>query len=189
MEKLEQNSISILESIEYLKPGPQTEITERIKEIAGTIEGSFEEKISSILDIVSDIKTEQENKNDVFRKRTADQILNDNFVTGCTDVALVFIALSRVLGMPAKYIETIDEPWLQNGGESIVGHVYVKVFDGSRWRIIDPIRKVIDADIQQDKMVIFREGLDSWDIGIDSFNSLSEAFNNFRSSTNQDIMT
>ena len=36
---------------------------------------------------------------------------------------------------------------------------------------------------QQDRYcgrVFFKEGLDSWDIGIDSFDALSEAFNNFR---------
>jgi len=82
---------------------------------------------------------------------------------------------------PAKYVETIDSDWIQHGGEQIAGHVYVSVFDGSRWRVIDPVKKIVDADIARDGRVVYGEGLDSWDIGIDSFDSLSKAFNDFRS--------
>jgi hypothetical protein len=180
MENLEKSIILNSESAEHVPSGLQTVLTERIKEIADTLDGSLEEKISGILDIVSGLKMKQENKDDFFRKRTADQILGDGFVTGCTDVALASVALLRAAGISSKYVEAIDVAWLKNGGEHITGHVYVRVFDGSCWRMIDPIRKIIDVDIVQDKRVVFKEGLDSWDIGINSFDSLLEAFNNFR---------
>ncbi len=184
MENLEKIKSPASESVEYfLKPGLQTESTERIKEIGHTIEGSFVEKVLTILDIVSKLPLRQENKESIFRRRTADQILSDGFVTGCTDIALVFIALLRTVGIPSKYVETIDEDWLQNGGDNITGHVYVNAFDGSRWRIIDPMKKVIDANPDQDGRVNYKEGLDSWDIGIDSFDMLIKQFNDFRNQT------
>ncbi len=181
MNKIEQGFSSVEnESEKYLKAGAQTELSEDIMSIAETLRGNFEEKVSGVLDIASRLRVTNENKNSIFRKRTANQILSDGFVTGCTDIALVSIALFRAVGIPAKYIEAIDANWLQEGGEHISGHVYVRVFDGTDWIIIDPMKKSIDVDIERDSRVTFKEGLDSWDIGIDSFESLSESFNDFR---------
>lgn len=180
---MEAPSIESLEkqkALEYLKSGRQTEITKRIEELVSGIEGSVEERIKQILDIVGKLSYKKENKDEVFRKRTADQILADGYVTGCTDKALVFIVLARALTIPAKYIETIDNEWLEKGGDSINGHVYAGVFCDERWRIVDPSKREIDVDIARDGRTIFKEGLDSWGIGIDSFESLKAQFNDFR---------
>lgn len=180
MDNVEKNLNITRENFEYLESGRQTIPSEEMYKIASTLEGSAEEKIFAILDVASKLTIQQKRKGDFFRRRTAHQIMSDGFVTGCTDVALVCIALSRCAGIPAKYIETIDENWLQNGGEHITGHVYVNIFDGSCWRIIDPMKKTIDVNLKQDGRVFFKEGLDSWDIGIDSFDALSQLFNDFR---------
>ncbi len=72
----------------------------------------------------------------VFRKRTGIQIIDDKYYTGCTDFALAFITLIRSCGIPAKYVETIDEKWLREGGNQITGHVYSQIYDkeNNTWR-------------------------------------------------------
>lgn len=180
MEKIEQDTSTPADVLEYLKDGSQTVCTEIIREKVKDIKGGFTEKMNGVLGIVSKLPVLTEGKNDLFRKRTAEQILQNEYITGCTDAALAFITLSRALGIPARYVETIDRTWLQDGGENITGHVYVKVFDGNEWKVIDPMKRVIGADIEYDGRVVFKEGLDSWGIGIDSFDTLSKAFNDFR---------
>jgi hypothetical protein len=173
-------SVEKIAALEYLKSGNQTEITKQIEKLASGLEGGFEEKINQIFDIVKILPYKTENKDGVFRKRTAGQIIIDGYVTGCTDEALVFIALARAAKIPAKYIETIDNEWLRTGGSSVGGHIYAGVFYDNKWRTANPSTKQIDIDIEGDDRTIYKEGLDSWDIGIDSFDSLRTQFNHFR---------
>lgn len=172
------------EKVNYLKSGGQTIITEAIRERVSGISGTFDEKIGRIFSLVKSIPYNTENKSEVFRKRSADQIISDNYVTGCTDEALVFLALARALGIPAKYIETIDAESLQKASDergSYNGHIYSGVFEGGKgWQIVDPSRQKKHADPEIDNRIVFREGLDSWDIGIHDFESLKEKFDAIR---------
>jgi hypothetical protein len=45
--------------------------------------------------------------------------------------------------------------------------------------LIDPSFREIDVTIPTDR-VLYQEGLDSWDIGIENFKSLKKTFMNFR---------
>ena len=69
---------------------------------------------------------------------------------------------------------------MRDGGKSIDGHIYAGVFDAEKWIIVDASKHQVDVDIEKDNRIIFDEGLDSWDIGIDSFDTLSKKFNEFR---------
>lgn len=169
---------------EYLHSGEQTVITEQIKKIGETIEGAFEDKVMQIFSYLKKLKYQPANKGFVIRRRTADQIISDGYVTGCTDEALVFIALARAAGIPSKYIETIDMEWMNSGGERMGGHIYAGVFDSGDWRIADPSGRRLDVSINEDGRIIFAEGLDSWDIGIRDANSLEQKFNQFRAAQN-----
>jgi hypothetical protein len=118
-----------------------------------------------------------------FRKRTAEQIVKDKFITGCTDSVLVFVTAARACGLPAKYVETVDESWLKNGGVDITGHQYAEVYDegNKKWFWVDPMGGRVDTPSPENEgRVIYKEGLDSWDIGITDANSLKEVFVSFR---------
>lgn len=168
----------------YLGSGKQTEITEEIRNIAKNIHGEGLSFVANTLSWIKDnveAKKEIENKNDLFRKRTASQIIKDKFSIGCTDIALVFIVIARAKGIPTKYVEAIDKQWLKSTEEeNIKGHVFAECFVDGQWFLIDPTMLLIHAKNIYPYHEIYAEGLDSWDIGIESFEDLKEKFLAYR---------
>lgn len=164
----------------YLQSGEQTKVTSCVEEIARRFRGySCLEQVSQILAFVKTFPNKGFDRS-LFRKRTASQIMRDGYITGCSDSALVFIALARSTGLPTKYIEALDRDWLEHGGNTISGHVYAEVYDmsQSRWLLIDPMGNM---DIPKPNSRVFlREGFDSWDIGIDDFDSMKTQATEFR---------
>jgi hypothetical protein len=61
-----------------------------------------------------------------------------------------------------------------------MGHVYAQVYDDrkDKWIWVDPRGKSIGRAPK--KRVVFKEGLDSWDIGIKDSEELGRKFNTFR---------
>jgi len=164
----------------YLTPGKQTAITPAIQQLSSTIQGGTLDKAQSVLGLVKKLQVKKFDDK-LFRKRTGDQIINDGFVTGCTDAALAFVTVARASGLPTKYVETIDRKWLTEGGGSIGGHIYAQVYDEQKksWIWVDPLGNKVDVPAPYDR-VVYKEGLDSWDIGIIDFQSLQTQFETFR---------
>lgn len=73
-----------------------------------------------------------------FRSRTASEILSSGIVSGCTDQALVFLTLVRELGIPAAYVETLRNDWLESPNQPVLGHIFAELFIGGRWKHYDP---------------------------------------------------
>ena len=170
----------------FQQPGKQTTYTPEIMKVTSGFQGSVLDRTHKILSYMKLLKVGRFDKN-FFRKRTASQILEQGFVTGCTDSDLVFVTLARASGIPAKYVETIDKGWLENGGDSIKGHQYAEIYDteNKRWIWVDPMGNRVDIPSpENDKREIYAVGLDSWDIGITDFNSLKVKFNEFREQRN-----
>lgn len=160
----------------------QITITPSIKVIA---EGFYKKNVGRIFESLEwlhkNCKPENslEYKEKNFRTRTAEEIIESKKLTGCTDYALVLIALMRASGYKTTYVEAIEEKWLQEGGKNISGHVFAEVvIDGTTY-IVDPQGACIKAWYGR-RYVIFAKGNDSWDIGIKSFKDLKESFENFR---------
>jgi len=161
---------------QYLNSGPQTKITPNIKKITE----SFTQKgLDLVFEILAwlrkNLRTEnsQEIKKKVFRQRTAQEIIESGFTTGCTDWALAFIILTRAKGISAKYVETIRKRWLdEDKNDFIEGHIFAEVYFNEHWYIIDPKQATIRN--WYDRFVVFKKGLDSWDIGINNFDELRE---------------
>lgn len=166
----------------YLNDGSQTEITPNIEKVAASFNSKRLELIFEILQWVQkNIKHADsvEFKNDFFRKRTASEIVKSKIATGCTDYALVFIALARAKKIPTLYVEAIRRKWLDIGDEQYIeGHVFAECFIGGRWYIIDPEGGAIQIAYQ--RFIIFEKGLDSWDIGIKNINDLKSKFLKFK---------
>jgi len=168
----------------YKEEGQQTKITEYI---SGIIKDFKKSGIASVLEILNwmhkNIKEKQLSpgeKAKIFRKRTADEIIRSGFATGCSDFSLVFVALVRARGIPAKYVETIEIEWLENGGESSIrGHVFAEIYFDGELFIVDPQGALIRAWYGK-RYVVYAVGLDSWDIGIENFEDLKNKFSEFR---------
>lgn len=175
----------------WQQEGKQTQVTERIKKVVKSIQGDgLLFAISALEWIGKNIKLESQypKKRQFFRKRTADQIIRDRFTTGCTDTALVFIALARAREIPTKYIEAIDRKWLESKSDkNIKGHVFAKIFINGKWYLADPARGYLSVKSipNKNQYIILDEGLDSWDIEIREFADLKERFKKFKENFHQ----
>ena len=120
-------------------------------------------------------------KDQVFRRRTASQIIEDGFYTGCTDKTLVFLVLARACLIPAEYVELLDKSWLENAdNDQIKGHVIAAVsLDGKQY-FVDPTYSSVSTKITPGT-VPMAHGNDSWDIGITAEN-WQEKFKGFKRS-------
>jgi len=166
----------------FLNQGEQTQITQSTRDIAVQFKSGGLDLILEILTwLHKNIKEDgsPEIKNRLFRKRTAGKIIESKMATGCTDYALAFIVLARAKDVPTKYIEAIRNKWLDIGDENFIeGHVFAECFIQGKWHIVDPQEGEIKISYQ--RFQIFKEGLDSWDIGIKSFDDLKEKFMEFK---------
>lgn len=167
---------------DFLKEGKQAAITPKIKEAAVSINGEGLTFVANVLEWMDEHLQKRKYTQKLFRKRTADEIIKSGFSTGCTDDALVFIALTRAGGIPAKYVEAIETKWLEKDGERITGHVFAEIFVNNKWYLVDPAGREISVKPVPDRnqYVVFAKGLDSWDIGIKSYEDLKEEFLSFR---------
>lgn len=96
-------SIKQQHSEKYLESGEQTAITPVVLDVAQVFEGTTRKKIHQIIQYLRTLRHQTENKSEIFRRRTASEIISDGYVTGCTDDSLVFIVLARAAGIPTKY--------------------------------------------------------------------------------------
>jgi transglutaminase-like putative cysteine protease len=112
---------------------------------------------------VRKLRHDDSDKDQLFRRRTAEQILASGFATGCTDYALAALPLLRRKGVPAVYVEAFRKDWL-DGEAPFGGHVFVEAFVDGRWIILNPAAGV-EAP-RYDEHVVVARGADSWDIGL-----------------------
>lgn len=106
-------------------------------------------------------------KTALFRKRRGAEVLADGFVTGCSDVALVFMTLAHAIGYPARLVDTLDAPWLLGRtfhcDRQVCGHVYVDLWVDERWWPYDPAYGFIEGRLyrRKDKTrgLVFARGL------------------------------
>ena len=89
--------------------------------------------------------------------RTAKEIWESGFITGCTDISLVFACFARQLGYPTTLLHTAEENWLkrlQSGGDYRMhqGHTFCEVFYKDRWILVDPMRNEVMFDYNANKI-------------------------------------
>jgi hypothetical protein len=98
----------------------------------------------------------------LFRKRTASQIISSRKSNGCTDYGLVFLTLVRELGIPAKYVETIEKENLSHPERlHVSGHIFVELFINGKWEIYEPFRGFQKSySLGEKKFIPIARGLD-----------------------------
>lgn len=89
--------------------------------------------------------------------RTAKEIWESGFYTGCTDLALVFSCFARQLGYPTTILHTAEMNWLKRlqGGQDAkmhFGHSFCEVFYNDKWILVDPTRNKVLFDYSEDKI-------------------------------------
>ncbi|OGM02100.1 hypothetical protein A2115_03660 [Candidatus Woesebacteria bacterium GWA1_41_8] len=170
----------------WLEPGDQTINTPRIRDVSRRIKGDGLQYVeNALLWVNQNIRVERDRPDweKIFRNRIADQIIKDGFSTGCTDTALVFTSILRAKQIPVKYVEVINKDWLESKtpNNSIEGHVFAEVQINNKWVVVDPEGMKITEEKTYKHHKVFAKGLDSWDIGIKSFEDLKNAFLRFKS--------
>ncbi len=182
---------------EFLNSGKQTKITPTVKKLANELKNSnpyefifnfFAWKREG-LKLIKGIKA----KIKLLRKRTADEIIKSGEVTGCGDIAIVFASVARANGIPARVVETLEENWLKEGNTKYIsGHVFVDVDINGRWLMIDPTLGNINSNYvwgNDRRFIVYKKGLDSWDIGIKDFTTLKKAARELRKKTQNEKQT
>ena len=162
-----------------MESGEQTKITGEIERVVE--ENKFGNDVESVLEILEWIKgnIRSERKPEVFRRRTAAEIVSDGWATGCTDFTLVFLVLARAAGIKARYVEMLSREWLEKGGDPIVGHVIAEIEIKGKRYYVDAANLNIGLR-HTSGMVIVDKGLDSWDIGIRNRQDMRKKFDEFR---------
>ncbi len=98
-----------------------------------------------------------------FRGRTALEIIKSGFSTGCCDYGIVFCAFARELGIPTKYIETLNKENIKNKPKQVRGHIFVEMFINDKWRIYEPKTGFLEKKgfwLSDERYLKVGEGLD-----------------------------
>lgn len=172
------------ERIDWTKP------SEEIKEITSKFpEESFEYAKSCVNWIHEGLK-DVGFQEGIFRKRTAEEIVRSGEVTGCSDVALVFLSFLRVRNIEGKFVETVSDSSVQDLkrdiNSNIRGHVFVEVEHDNKIYIIDPVNMeyMLEENFPQDSKrfpdaVVIGKGKDFEEIGTNSLQDIKDlAINN-----------
>ncbi len=74
------------------------------------------------------------------KRRTADKIIRDGFVTDSVDQALVFVTLARMEKFPTAYVETVSEDFLEDPDSRVLDRrVFVDIYQLHQWVPCDPV--------------------------------------------------
>jgi hypothetical protein len=108
-----------------------------------------------------------------YRWRDFDRIVEDGRYGGCADYAVVYGTLARAVGIPTVFVKTMDADWIRRfraGPEPAVwsGHVFLEVWDGSRWKLLDPEAQLLHDDYDPATRLLPGERF-AYDKGIDPY--------------------
>ena len=132
----------MIDDLTFLEQGQYTKRDFSVKFLARQIKKSNPNK--SVLANISDYLRGFEHlrtKKIEFRKRSGRDVLVSGYYNGCTDIGLAFLVATRQLGIPARYVETLEKDWLNNPeAEGIRGHIFTDVKVDGEWRVYEPLR-------------------------------------------------
>jgi len=191
---LPSNSPDYDDPYRYLEPGPQSRLSRsQAKEVLREIgPGGWTRDMAALAQAHSwmtrGFSTEALGGATVG-KAEAKRLLKSRLLSGCHDWALVLGAVLRELGMPAIMVDTASLKWMADPGTDgqFFGHVFLEVFVGGRWILLDPGSGRYLADYSPDEPVIplpagpedkgyfiLRKGRDPKEYGVTSVQALNE---------------
>jgi len=172
------------DEIKWLKSGPQSQLTERIVDIANKLRGrNRRESLYNGMEYIWHSFSYDEWLNSMAFQRTADELFSDRSLGGCSDFALVQITLFRALGIPSRMIITANVDWMiQYQPNPLImseGHSFIEVFLEDRWQLLDTTYRYIysEYDARNPSLphgeYFCDQGLDFWDMGIKDISDLN----------------
>lgn len=168
----------------------QSDVTDRIRDVALTIRGrdDFERLAAAMRMIIEDFAYDPWMNRQQFT-RTADQLFQDRTLGGCSDYALVGLALFRAMGYPSLLVLTASHDWIEryrrNNLSLVYGHSFIEVLVGGRWYLVDPNHfnffehyNPKEPYYPRNELFITR-GYDFWDIGLRSTEDAKKLLTSF----------
>ena len=76
-------------------------------------------------------------------QRTAKQVWEDGYATGCTDYAIVFATLARQMGYSTTFLQTTENGFMKSvaknkSSASAAGHAFCEICVDGNWVLNDP---------------------------------------------------
>lgn len=92
-------------------------------------------------------------------QRTAKEIWESGFCTGCTDWATLFITFTRQIGIPTTMLHTAEKEWvekLQKGEKQPVnfGHSFCECYYKNKWVLVDPTFRKLIPNYDSGKIIL-----------------------------------
>lgn len=116
----------------------------------------------------------------LFRQRSAEQIIKNGRFLGCSDYALVAVALLKTLKIPCRLVQVINKDWLSDKKVKIIGHVLVEVYLDKKWHVLEPTKGIIGLDYASFNYVVYKKGANFQDIGIQNLKELRRKLSQFK---------
>lgn len=111
-------------------------------------------------------------------KRTGSEVLEDGYVYQgkfCTDIVVTFITLVKAAGVKDTRFVKVKNP------ETNTVHSLAEVKLSNSWYIFDvsnrdslPLKGQITKENPFGKYLLWKKGRDSWDLGLDEFNTIQK---------------
>ena len=146
----------------YLKSGARTEIGPNVRKLAELIHGkNTGEIVNSIMSVMVDNikcdtsteeKTHANSKDPKKFKRSAEEIITDNYRNGCCDSSTLFVALARAKGIPAAQIITANMADIVKDNDFGSGHFFSAYYnkEKNKWIVIDSHKT--DKNLDENKV-------------------------------------
>ena len=167
--------------VSFMNPKSQIEVTDRLKYLAGSIEGEGITLLEGIKNKIYESiqfrpyndETAQDEKN-IRWKRTADEIFRDGYVydgKACTDLVVAFLGLANARGIETKFVKLRNEKMVHSIAE-------IKLDD--EWYMYDiasrnaqPNKGQFVEGMPMGGWNLWKKGRDSWDLGLKEFEDIT----------------
>lgn len=170
----------------WLNEGSQSRITPAIAQAVSQINGlNRRERLYKVVDYVWKYFSFNNWYSDKAFALTADELFRNGKLGGCSDFALVSLALFRSAGIPARLIITANIDWMlafqKNDLLITTGHVFVEAYLEEKWYLVDPTNRTLFEGYDEaqrsypNREYVCLRGIDYWDMGVTGVSDLNLA--------------
>jgi len=179
-----QDKLLNAETALWLNEGPQSRITPAIALAATQISGSNRrESLYKVVEYVWKNFSFNNWHSDKAFALTADELFQNRKLGGCSDFALVSLALFRSAGIPSRLVITANADWMlafqKNDLLITTGHVFVEAYLEEKWYLVDPTNRILFEGYDETQLsypnreYFCLRGTDYWDMGVTGVSDLN----------------
>jgi transglutaminase-like putative cysteine protease len=174
------------EAVTWLEAGEQSALSQAMASIAKKIEGkNRRERLYNAAVFIGKNLPVDRWYNDSSFSRTADELVDRRVLGGCSDFALVQIALFRAQSIPSRMVVTANVDWIHQFRRDRLsmteGHCFIEVYLEHGWFLFDSTFRWLYSGYDPTRTsyphgeIFCARGRDFWDMGIrtnEDFDSL-----------------